>query len=96
MNISSTNPVVPSNYQKVKTAVQTCYATPLGKILLGFTALGMTASSANNGLSTEDPTARAGHAALGALGVLSAAFLTKEFFRAHGDDLRELRSILSR
>lgn len=85
-----------SSYERVKSTVQACYATPLGKILLGSTALGITAISAINALQSEEAVARAGHAAAGALGIISAVFLNKEFNRAHGDDFRELKSILAR
>lgn len=94
MNISSINQFVASNCEKVKTSAQACYATPLGKILLGFTALGITAYSAHNALSAEGTIAKVSHAAIGALGTFSAAFLAKEFVRDHGDDLKELRKIL--
>jgi hypothetical protein len=87
---------ISSSYERVKSTVQACYAAPLGKILLGVTALGIAAASASNALRAEETAAKAGHAALGALGILSAFFLTKEFNRVHGDDLRELRSILAR
>lgn len=88
--------IVPSSYEKVKTTAHACYAAPLGKILLGFTALGVTAASANNALETQEMTAKASHAALGVLGILSTVFLVKEFNHAHGEDLRELRNVLAR
>lgn len=82
--------------EKVKATVQACYAAPLGKIILSFTALGVASYSASQALKAEEATATVGYLALGTLGSLVAAFVARDFARAHGDDVRELTNVLLR